>query len=120
MGIAYLSILKDSNLFTPQTTQFGYRNTYWTFATRFLGDDYGVSWYDFRKKYVENGGDGIYSAHQTVNNEPCFRDSKFGYGDVPIAEKLQKELMLFTTNQSNENERNVQIEALIKTLTFFK
>lgn len=120
MGKAYLSILKDSDFFIPQTTQSGFRNTFWTFAARFLGNDHGISWYDFRKKYVELGGDGIYSAHQTVNNEPCFRNSKLGFGEVPIAQKLQKELMLFTTNQSNQNERNAQIDALIKTLEFFK
>ena len=120
MGNSYLSILNDSDLFLPQTTQTGYRNTYWTFAARFMGKEYGITWYDFRNKYMENGGDGIYSAHQTVNNEPCFRDSQLGHGNVPVAEKLQKELMLFTTNQSNENERKIQIKALTDTLNFFK
>ena len=68
--------MKDSNLFIPQITQTGYRNTYWTFAAQFMGQEYRISWHDFRKKYMENGGDGIYSAHQTVNNEPCFKESK--------------------------------------------
>jgi perosamine synthetase len=120
MGHAYFEVMKDSNLFLPQKTQEGFRNTYWAFAARFLGKDYGVSWYDFRKKYMENNGDGIYSAHQTINNEPCFKNSKLGYGDVPIAESLQKDLMLFTTNQKDENERNVQVTALEKTIQFFK
>ena len=120
MGKSYLEIMKDSNLFIPQITQTGYRNTYWTFAAQFMGQEYRISWHDFRKKYMENGGDGIYSAHQTVNNEPCFKESKLGYGDVPIAEKLQKQLMLFTTNQSTENERKIQIKALTETLSFFK
>lgn len=120
MGNAYLDILKDSDLFEPQKILPGYRHTYWTFATKFRGKDYGISWYDFRKKYMENGGDGIYSAHQTVNNEPCFKNSKIGTGDVPVAESLQKELMLFTTNQKNETERNLQLIALEKTLLFFK
>ena len=120
MGQSYLNTINDSDLFLVQKTESGYRNTYWTFAARFLGNDYGISWYDFRKKYVENGGDGIYSAHQTINNEPCFKNSNIGYGDVPIAESLQKELMLFTTNQKNESERHIQIEALEKTMNFYK
>lgn len=120
MGLSYLEILNDSELFSPQKTQSGYRNTYWTFAARFLGNEFNISWYEFRKKYIENGGDGIYSAHQTVNNEPCFKNSNLGYGDVPIAESLQQELMLFTTNQKDENERQIQISALEQTLQFFK
>ncbi len=120
MGHAYLQVMNDYDLFLPQKTQEGFRNTYWTFAAKFLGKEYGVSWYDFRKKYMENNGDGIYSAHQTINNEPCFKNSKLGYGDVPIAESLQKDLMLFTTNQKDENERNLQVSALEKTIQFFK
>lgn len=116
MGEEYLKVFKKSEIFIPQKTNDGYRNTYWTFAARFLDNEFGVSWYDFRKKYIENGGDGIYSAHQTVNNEPCFKDLNFGWGNVQIAEKLQQELMLFTTNQKNENERQEQIIALEKTL----
>ena len=120
MGLAYLEIMNDSDLFLPQKTEDGFRNTYWTFAARFLGNEYDISWYNFRKKYIENGGDGIYSAHQTVNNEPCFKNPKLGRGDVPVAEILQQELMLFTTNQKDKNEQNIQINALEKTLKFFK
>jgi len=120
MGLAYLETMNDSDLFLPQKTEDGFRNTYWTFAARFLGNKYDISWFDFRKKYIENGGDGIYSAHQTVNNEPCFKNANLGYGDVPVAEILQKELMLFTTNQKDETERNIQKTALEKTIKFFK
>ena len=120
MGLSYLEIMNDSDLFLPQKTEDGFRNTYWTFAARFLGNKYDISWYNFRKKYIENGGDGIYSAHQTVNNEPCFKNPKLGRGDVPVAEILQQELMLFTTNQKDKNEQNIQINALEKTLKFFK
>ena len=115
----YLNIIKDSSLLVPQHVQSGYVNTYWTFAARFMGNVYKTSWHEFRKKYMEFGGDGIYSAHQTVNNEPCFRDNKIGYGKVPVAEMLQKELMLFTTNQKNEEERMIQLDAMEKTLNYF-
>ncbi len=120
MAEGYLQIIKDSELLVPQKVQPGFVNTYWTFAARFMGQNYGIKWQEFRKKYMEFGGDGIYAAHQTVNNEPCFRDNKIGYGDAPIAEMLQKELMLFTTNQKNEEERTMQMEAMEKTLDYFK
>lgn len=119
MANGYLEILNDSPLFVPQKEIPGYKNTYYTFAARFLGEKYKISWYEFRKKYIELGGDGIYAAHQLVYNEPCFKINKIGYGKTPIAEKLQKELMLFTTNQKNEIEMDKQKIALEKTLRFF-
>ena len=119
MAKGYLDIIKNSELFVPQHVQKGYKNTYWTFAAQFMAQSHGIKWQEFRKKYMEFGGDGIYAAHQTVNNEPCFRDSKIGQGEVPIAEMLQKELMLFTTNQKNEEERTIQLMAMEKTLNYF-
>jgi perosamine synthetase len=120
MGQEYMESIKNSELFIPQLVQSGYANTYYTFAARFMGDKYGISWYDFRKKYMEFGGDGIYAATKTINNEPCFQNNKIGYGDAPISEMLQKQLMLFTTNQMNEVEREIQINAMQKTLDFFR
>jgi perosamine synthetase len=118
MGQQYLEVLSDSKLFFPQKTQDGFKNTYWTFAAKFLGDDFGIGWQEFRKKYIEFGGDGIYAAHQLVYNEPCFKNY-YKSSNTPVAEDLQKQLMLFTTNQKDENERNIQISALEKTLRFF-
>lgn len=119
MAEDYLSVIKDSELLIPQKTQKGFKNTYYTFAALFIGDQYGVSWNDFRKKYIENGGDGIYAAHQLVYNEPCFKNNEIGWGRTLIAEKLQKKLMLFTTNQKDELERQKQKECLRKTINFF-
>jgi perosamine synthetase len=120
MGEGYLKILKNSELFIPMKILSGYTCTYWTFPARFIGNNYGITWHDFRKKYIEFGGDGIYAAVQLLQNEPCFRDNKIGYGDVPISEVIQKELMLFTTNQRNQEEREIQIDAMEKTLNYFK
>ena len=68
---------------------------------------------------MEFGGDGIYAAHQLVYNETCFLNNKISRGKTPVAEKIQKELMLFTTNQKDQNERSIQINALEKTIEFF-
>jgi len=119
MAQEYLDIIKNSNLFVEQKTQEGYTNTYWTFAARFLGERFGIGWQTFRKKYIEFGGDGIYAATQLVYNEPAFKNNKIGRCKTPIAEELQKELMLFTTNQKNQEERNNQILAFEKALEFF-
>lgn len=115
----YQELIKNSPLFIPQKIQKDFKNTYWTYAVRFLGEENGISWQEFRKKYIEFGGDGIYAAHQLVYNEPSFADIKTSNGNAPIAEKLQKELMLFTTNQKDQEERDIQTKALEKTLKKF-
>jgi perosamine synthetase len=119
MGNAYLQTIADSesDIFIPQAIPLGYRHSYYTFAVLFNGEKYGVTWQVFRKKYMELGGDGIYAAWQTVNNEPAF--DNIGWGDVPVAERLQRNIMQLTTNQGNRHEREIQIKALSKTLNFF-
>ena len=41
--------------------------------------------------------------------------NSYGWGRTPIAEKIQKKIMQFTTNQKNNFEVNLQINALKKT-----
>ena len=83
---------------------------------------------------MENGGDGIYAAWKTVNNEPCFANARkrglfsgnmkisksYGWGDTPVAINLQKKIMQFTTNQRNKSEIKKQISALKKTIEYFQ
>ena len=120
MGEGYLKAILESNtdLLIPQVVPKGYTHSYYTFAALFNGSDYEITWEEFRKKYIEFGGDSIYAACKTVNKELAFRN--IGWGDVPVAEFLQKNLMLFTTNQKNEEERQIQINALEQTLAFFE
>ena len=119
MGLAYTEALSNSELLTPQRVVDGYYHTYYTFSSKFNGEKLGVSWEDFRKKYIELGGDGIYAASKLQHQEPVFRDRKIGYGETPVAVDLQQNLMNFTTNQANEEERNIQIEVMRKTQEYF-
>tara|TARA_R110002167_G_scaffold77108_2_gene214408 strand:- start:253 stop:1437 length:1185 start_codon:yes stop_codon:yes gene_type:complete len=122
MGLGYLESIKKSkfDILIPQHTPKGYTNSYYTFAALFNGEKYGVTWQDFRKKYMELGGDGVYAAWQVVYNEPCFKNNKIGWGRTPIAEKLQRNIMQFTCNQKNQDEVKKQVECLTKTLKYFK
>jgi perosamine synthetase len=119
MGKGYLRVLEETqtDLLIPQYTPEGYIHSYYTFGCLFNGEKYGIEWQDFRKKYIEYGGDGIYAAWQTVNNEPCFENE--GWGDVPVAEELQRNIMQFTTNQKDKIERDFQLNALKKTIDYF-
>ncbi len=119
MAKAYDAILEKSSLLTPQKVQEGFYHTYYTYSAKFNGSDHGIEWSDFRKKYMEYKGDGIYAAAQIQSNEPAFKNNKIGSGETPIASNLQKKLMNFTTNQSSQEERMIQSEALEKTLKYF-
>tara|TARA_Y100001937_G_scaffold53848_2_gene74344 strand:+ start:585 stop:1772 length:1188 start_codon:yes stop_codon:yes gene_type:complete len=120
-GLGYLGVINESNtdMLIPQKTPKGYTNSYYTFACLFNGEKYGIGWQEFRKKYIEMGGDGIYAAWQLVYNEPCFKNQKIGWGRAPVAETLQKNLMQFTCNQANEDQVQRQCEVLRDTLEYF-
>ena len=133
-GNAYKNMILESGtkLLIPQKIPKGYNHSYYTFAALFEGSN--ISWQEFRKKYIKNGGDGIYAAWQTVNNEPVFLKARkkglysgsmkisdsYGFGDVPVAEKIQKKIMQFTTNQKNDGEIKKQLRSLKKTLNYFE
>jgi len=119
MGLAYSDALSKSELLRPQQVLDGYYHTYYTFSAKFNGKKLGVSWEEFRNKYIEFGGDGIYAASKLQHQEPVFRDRRIGYGETPVAVELQRNLMNFTTNQANVEERLIQIEAMKKTQNYF-
>lgn len=118
-GAAYAEKVGSSNLFVPQRSYKGFENTYYTFSARFRGVEFGISWEEFRKKYIFFGGDGIYAASKLLYQEPVFRENEIGRETCPVAESLQQELMNFTTNQKNLSEIRCQMNALEKTLKHF-
>ena len=114
----------------PQLTPENDRNAYYTFAAKFLRND--ITWEDFRKKFIENGGDGIYAAWTLCYQEDSIPDVKrileaiqlggrlnAEKGICPNAEKIQPLLMQFTTNQKNEEEMKIEADALYKTIKDF-
>ena len=119
MGRLYEKVIGNSELLKPQGKYGKSVHTYYTFSARFEGDQFGITWERFRKKYIENGGDGFYAASKLQYQEPAFRDNKIGRCKAPTSEILQKKLMNFTTNQENETEREAQAEALTKTIQHF-
>lgn len=119
MADVYKESIGKSELIRPQKNYPGSENTYYTFSARFDGDNHGISWETFRAKYLEFGGDGFYAASRLQYQEPAFRDKKIGLCKAPNSEILQRKLMNFTTNQENEIEREIQAEAMYKTVNYF-
>jgi perosamine synthetase len=139
MAKKYLEAIDGCDWLVPQYQPKGYKNSYYTFVVRYDGmEKFGVSWYDFRKKYIEFGGDGIYAAWALIYNEPIINliNKKGRYctdlkgqatylkscikkPQCPTAEYLQPRLLQFTTNQGTITEMNQQRDILRKTIKYF-
>jgi perosamine synthetase len=132
MSSMYEQAISDHNCawLIPQKVPKGDINSYYTFAMKFQHPD--ISWEEFRQKYVENGGDGIYAAWALCYNEDSIPDiqnrlEKMGLGgrfnsspgQCENAEVVQKQLMHLTTNQKDKNEMMIQAQALSKTIQYF-
>jgi perosamine synthetase len=114
--------------------------SYWTFVALYKGEEeLGVSWYEFRNKFIFFGGDKIRAAWALLYKEPAiynlartgkfFTDTNKKQGVWAIdkdwnqnclnAEYMQPRLMQFTTNQRDIKEMKVQADALRKTIEYF-
>jgi perosamine synthetase len=130
IGNMYLEAMQGCDYLVPQRTPKNWLNTYWTFAARYVRKD--VSWQQFRKKYIEFGGDGIYAAwaltyEETLMAEGHYRKHcpmlydklHFPRGICPVAEELQPQLMQFVTNYGSLDEAKPMVDALHETIKFF-
>lgn len=110
----------------PQAVPVGYVHSYWTYVCR-LSEDVPFTWYDFRKKYLELGGDGFYGAWALNYLEPAFRRKRFAKsqpqeyetGLCPVAERLQPRLMQFKTNYYDAERLARVSDAMSRTIEFF-
>ena len=127
----YSEVIKDCDYLIPQKTPEGYVNTYWTYTVKYERND--VSWQDFRKKYVEFGGDGIYAAWALSYEETLFsskvykkrcpwvyKELSYPRGICPVAEEIQLKLMQFVNNYGSLKEAEPKVEALRKTINYFR
>jgi perosamine synthetase len=132
MAAMYREVIRDTQCdwLQPQATPAGDVNSYYTFAAKMTRDD--IKWAEVRKKHTEFGGDGVSAAWALCYQEDSVPDvkrrlSRMGLekrfvterGICPTAEKIQPQLMQFTTNQKDEEEMKVQAETLYKTIRYF-
>ena len=123
----------DINWFKPQKVGEDYVNSYWTWVAKLDRDD--ISWDEFRNKFIENGGDGVYAAWKLTYLEPMFQELnllgrenfisqenilKYKKGLCPIAEKIGPKLVQFKTNYWDISEAEKQASILRKTLMNFQ
>ena len=131
-GKAFENAVEGCDWLIPQYTPQECEHVYWAAAIRMANPK--ISWYDFRKKYMELGGDGIYAAWQLTYLEPAFRNKSFlgrekimeQYSNIdykkglcPVAEMIQPQLLQFKTNYWDTDEADKQADILRKTIKFF-
>jgi perosamine synthetase len=117
------------NFITPQLIPAGYKSSYWSLGLLYEGERLGVTWREFRKKYIENGGDGIYGAWSVPYLEPVMANGNFeklnphvyegvSYeeGLCPVAEEIQKKIMQVKTNYRNLDLAYEKAKTLKKTI----
>lgn len=123
-------------LVRPVTPE-GSTHSYWTYVCKLDEEQAGVNWREFRRAFIANGGDGLYSAWKPIHLEPVFRDLNFyGHkeqapnfdprykgtvksyqaGDCPVCEEIQPRLCQFKTSMQTLEKTNEQIDALRTTI----
>lgn len=122
--------VKNISWIKPQFVPEGFVHSYWTYVIKLNTEK--VSWYDFRRKYMEFGGDGIYSAWKLSYLEPAFvnknllgkekylsEGASYKKGLCPMAEIIQPRLLQLKTNYWDEEDAKKQADILKKTINFF-
>ena len=129
----FMDVMADTDYLIPQKVPEGYTNSYYTLGVLYKGkESIGVSWSEFRKAYVEAGGDGIYSAWSVPYLEPMMTERKYVKrcpwvyekvyyepGLCPVAERIQKQLMQFKTNYRDMKLAEIKANILHKVIRNF-
>jgi perosamine synthetase len=130
----FSNAVKNCAWLIPQKTPVNQTNSYWAFAVRLVHSE--IAWADFRKKFMEFGGDGIYAAWKLTYLEPMFQTMNFSGKEVlmkkisknipkykkglcPVAERVQPQVLAFKTNYWNWAEAEKQAKILSKTIAYF-
>jgi len=124
----FLDVIGECDFLIPQKVPDNFGHSYWTLGVKYEGDkNIGISWQDFRKEYINEGGDGIYGCWSVPYLEPvmsnrnfinrCFEiynDIYYNRGICPVAERVQPKIMQFKTNYRNLELAEMKAESLYK------
>jgi len=130
----FIEVMSGCDYLIPQCTPHDRTNSYYTLGVRYEGfESIGVSWENFRKAYIQEGGDGIYGAWSVPYLEPMIATGQFNkrypeiYGKLhyekglcPIAEMIQPKLMQFKTNYRDLSLAESKVMVLDRIIKKFK
>jgi perosamine synthetase len=133
----YSQAVEGCSWLKPQQVPEGYAHSYWAYVLK-LDEGVDFSWYDFRRKYMELGGDGVYAAWKLSYLEPAFRDYSFYPKQCPVrcphyqgvlqryepglcpnAEAVQPRLLQFKTNYLDPDTSERKVVALAQAIRYF-
>ena len=129
-------VVRDCKWLIPQRTPAGYIHSYWAYAAQITRDN--LDWVEFRRKFVELGGEGFYAALLPVHKEPAFQNLSTevqssperypqwagrmpDYRQVycPVWEKLQPRMIQLKTNSFDVDTARRQADIFAQTVRFF-
>ena len=130
----FIDEMSNTDYMIYQKTPDHCENSYFTLGVRFEGlEKHGISWQQFREKYVSLGGDGFYGAWSVPYLEPViaersfvsrypeiYKDVVYHKGICPVAESVQPKIMQFKTNYRNLELAKQKALALKNTIKYFK
>ena len=130
----FIKVMSQCDYLIPQFVPNGYEHSYYTLGVIYEGEEkIGVSWEDFRKAYIREGGDGIYGAWSVPYLEPVIAERKFvkrcpwvyekvryAKGLCSVAERIQPKIMQFKTNYRDLQLARVKAEVLSKVIKKLK
>lgn len=130
----FMDVMAGCDYLIPQNTPDGYTNSFYALAVKYEGrDSIGVSWEDFRKAYIAEGGDGFYGAWSVPYLEPMVAERQFvkrcpwvyehiyyEKGLCPVAEEIQTKIMQFKTNYRDTKLAEMKAVALNKVIKKFQ
>jgi perosamine synthetase len=132
VGQELFSQVQDMDWLRPQASYENSEHSFW--AAPMLLEREDITWQQFRDKFMEFSGKGIYAAWELSYLEPVFQKLNFhgrerfidpsisaNYvkGNCPNAEYIQPRVLAFRTNEWNLEKANIQAQALRKTALFF-
>ena len=129
-----MDVMEGCDFLAPQKTPEGYVNSYYSLGVRYLGEEkLGITWQDFRKQYVEMGGDGYYGAWSVPYLEPViaervfakrmpdiYENVRYEEGLCPVAERVQKQIMQMKTNYRDMELAKRKAETLYRLIRKFQ
>lgn len=130
----FIEVMSTCDYLIPQYVPTGFENSYYTLGVVYEGKrSIGVTWEDFRKEYIRQGGDGIYGAWSVPYLEPVIAERKFvkrcpwvyknisyAPGLCPAAERIQPKLMQFKTNYRDLRLAKKKAHILAKVIKKFR
>ena len=121
IGKMYEEAVKGCSWLVPQKIPEEYESAYFTVAL--LLKDTKITWQEFRKAFIEEGGHKFYASWELSYKEPILLNKVYPYNNIryleglcPVAESIQPNLIQLKTNSNDIEMIKQQCEALKRTI----